>query len=110
MNAMKGFQITFFTQQDHHHRNKTVAEWLLLTARDLGLRGATLLTGSDGFGQHRRIHSAHFFELSDQPQEITMAVSEEESDRLFALLEKEGVHLVYVKTPVEFGVLGSPQK
>lgn len=105
---MKGFQITFFTQQDRHHGNQTLAEWLLQTARDLGLRGATLLTGSDGFGQHRRIHSAHFFELADQPQEVVMVVTEEEAARLFALLEKEGVHLFYVKAPVEFGVLGAP--
>lgn len=105
---MKGFQITFFTQQDRHHGSQPLAEWLLATARDLGLRGGTLLTGSDGFGQHRRIHSAHFFELADQPQEVVLVVSEEESARLFARLEQEDVHLFYVKTPVEFGVLGGP--
>ena len=35
-----------------------------------------------------------------------MAVTEEDSARLFARLKAEGVHLFYVKTPVEFGVLG----
>ena len=33
----------------------------------------------------------------------------EEAIRLFDRLEKEGVHLFYVKTPVEFGVLGREQ-
>lgn len=103
---MKGYQITFFTQQDHRHQHKPVAEWLLLAARDLGLRGATVFAGSGGFGQDRRIHSAHFFELADQPQEVVMAVSEEEAERLFQLLEKEGLRLFYVKTAVEFGVVG----
>lgn len=37
-----------------------------------------------------------------------MAVSEDESLRLFELLKAEGVHLFYIKTPVEFGVLGEP--
>lgn len=105
---MKGYQITFFTQQDHRHHNKPVAEWLMLKARDLGIRGVTVVAASEGYGQHRRIHSAHFFELADQPQEIVMAVSEEEAQRLFEFLEKEGVHLLYVKAPVEFGVLGGP--
>jgi PII-like signaling protein len=107
---MKGYQITFFTQQDHRHHHKPMAEWLMLAARDLGLRGATIVSASEGYGQHRRIHSAHFFELADQPQEVVMAVSEEESERLFELLKKEGVHVFYVKTPVEFGVLGEPDK
>lgn len=107
---MKGYQITFFTHQDRRHRHKPVAEWLLHAARDIGIRGATVIAGSEGYGQHRRIHSAHFFELADQPQEVVMAVSEDESDRLFEMLRAEGVHLFYVKTPVEFGVLGDPQQ
>lgn len=105
---MNGYQITFFTQQDRRHHHQPLAEWLMLAARGLGLRGATIVNASEGYGQHRRIHSAHFFELADQPQEVTLAVTEEESERLFALLEKEGVHLFYVKTAVEFGVIGNP--
>lgn len=103
---MNGYQITFFTQQDRRHQHKPLAEWLILAARDLGIRGATIIAASEGYGHHRRIHSAHFFELADQPQEIVMAVSEEEAERLFDLLTNEGVHLFYVKTPVEFGTLG----
>lgn len=107
---MKGYQITFLTHQDHRHHHKPMAEWLLLAARELGLRGATVVSASEGFGQHRRIHSAHFFELADQPQEVVMAVSEEESQRLFAYLKQEGVHLFYVKSAVEFGVLGEAER
>ncbi|SPE33922.1 conserved hypothetical protein [Burkholderiales bacterium] len=103
---MKGFQVTFFTQQDHCHHHKPLAEWLVRAARDLGIRGATVIAGSEGYGQHRRIHSAHFFELAEQPQEVVLAVSEEEADRLFDLLAREGVHVFYVKSAVEFGMLG----
>jgi PII-like signaling protein len=107
---MKGYQLTFFTQQDRRHQHQSLAEWLVLAARNLGVRGATLIAASEGYGQHRKIHSARFFELADQPQEIVMAVSEEESERLFTLIKKEGVHLFYVKTPIEFGVLGEPEQ
>jgi PII-like signaling protein len=64
---MKGYEITFFTQQDRLHGLKQISEWLLLTARNLGLRGATIVTGSEGYGHNRHIHSARFFELADNP-------------------------------------------
>jgi PII-like signaling protein len=105
---MNGYQITFFTQQDHRHKGKPMGDWLIHLARELGLRGATLMAAGEGFGQHRRIHSAHFFELADQPLEVVMALSEEESNRLFERLRAEGAHLFYVKMPVEFGTLGEP--
>ena len=105
---MKGYQITFFTQQDRRHGGKPLAEWLMLAARNLGIRGATVVTASESFGHDRRIHSAHFFELAEQPQEVVMAVSEEEAEQLFDHIVEEGVQVFYVKTPVEFGVLGAP--
>ena len=107
---MKGYEITFFTQQDRLHGLKQISEWLLLTARNLGLRGATIVTGSEGYGHNRHIHSARFFELADNPQEIVIIVTEKESNILFDYLEKEGVQLFYVKKPVEFGTLGKPDQ
>jgi len=105
---MNGYQISFLTVQGHKHHDRPVAEWLVQVAMETGMRGATVLTAAEGFGQHRRVHSAHFFELADQPIEVVMAVTEEESQKLFSRLEAEGVHLFYVKAPVEFGMLGKP--
>ena len=105
---MNGYQVSFVTVQNHRHKGKPIAEWLVHVAMELGLRGATVIPATEGFGGHRRVHSAHFFELADQPIEIVMAVTEEESQKLFARLEAEGAHLFYVKAPVEFGVLGEP--
>ena len=105
---MDGFQITFFTQQDHRHKGKPVGDWLIHLAKELGLRGATLFGAGEGFGQHRRIHSAHFFELADIPLEVVMALTPEETERLFERLRAEGVHLFYVKSAVKFGMLGEP--
>ena len=106
---MNGYQITFFTEQNQRHKGKPVGEWLLNVARELGLSGATLLPAGEGFGHRGRIHSAHFFELADQPIEVVMALTEEETGRLFARLTAEGVHLFYVKAAVEFGTLGQPK-
>lgn len=103
---MDGYLITFHTQQDKRHAGRPIAEWLLDLARELKLPGATLIAASEGFGQHGRLHSAHFFELADQPLEIQMAVAAADAERLFARLAAEGVELFYVKSPVEFGVTG----
>jgi PII-like signaling protein len=103
---MQGYQVAFFTQQDRRHGGKPLSEWLLEQARALGIGGATAMVGSEGFGHHRRFHSWRFFELAEQPVEITMAVTAEEAERLFALLRREAVQVFYVKSAVEFGTLG----
>ncbi len=103
---MIGYQLSFFTNQDHRHHGKPVSEWILEQSRKLRIRGATLLNASEGYGQHRRIHSTHFFDLSEQPQEVILAVTEEEADKLFAKLNEETVKVFYTKTKIEFGMLG----
>ena len=107
--GMNGFQVTFFTQQNRRHHGKPMGEWLVHLAMEMNLRGATLLPGAEGFGHHGKIHAARFFELADQPVEVLVAVTEEEAERLFARLRSEGVSLFYVKTPVEFGMLGAEE-
>ncbi len=103
---MDGFHLTFFTEQSRRHHGRPVGDWLVRLAQEMGLRGATLVAASEGFGADRRLHSAHFFELADQPQAVWITVSADESERLFERLRAEGVRLFYVKVPVEFGVLG----
>ncbi len=100
---MQGFQLTFYTQQDRRHGGHPLGEWLIATARALGLRGATLSTAQEGFGHHGRLHAAHFFELADQPIAVTMAVTAEEAARLFERLRQEQLDLFYVRIPIEFG-------
>jgi uncharacterized protein len=101
---MQGFQLSFFMQQGHEHRGKPLAHWLIERTRSMGIGGATLFAASEGYGHHRRLHSAHFVDLADQPLEVVMAVTPEEADRVFAMLRDEELKLFYCKTPVEFGM------
>ena len=103
---MHGYQLTFFTQQDRKHHGLPLAQWLLEEARSLGIGGATLIQAAEGFGHDRKIRSAHFFELADQPLEVTMAVSETDAARLFARLKEEEINIFFVKSPIEFGMTG----
>jgi PII-like signaling protein len=105
---MQGYQLTFFTQQDRKHGCLPLGDWLVQEARKLGVGGATLIAGGEGFGHGHKLHSAHFFELADQPIEVTMALSESEMERLFERLREESIKVFYVKTPIEFGMTGEP--
>lgn len=107
---MKGYQITFFTVQDHRHKGKPIGDWLVHLAKEMNLSGATLIGAGEGFGHHRRMHSVHFIELTDQPQEVVMVLTAEEADRLFERLKDEELRLFYAKTPAEFGILGEPDR
>lgn len=104
---MNGFQVTFFTQQDRRNHGLPLADWLLKTARDLGVAGGTVIAATEGLGHDRRLHAAHFFELADQPVEITFVLSEAELNALFAVLATENIRLFYTKVPVEYGVVGT---
>jgi PII-like signaling protein len=106
---MKGYQVTFFTVKDHKHHGHQLGPWLLTLARDMGLPGATLVAGFEGFGHHRQVHSLHFIETSDPPIEVQMVLTEADCERLFERLTAEGLKIFYVKTPVEFGMLGESQ-
>lgn len=104
---MQGFQVTFFTIENRRHRHQPMGQWLIETAQSLGITGATMTVGVEGIGRNGRLHSAHFFELADQPVEVTLAADAGQCEQLFALLEREQANLFYVKTPVEFGVVGA---
>jgi uncharacterized protein len=105
--AMIGLNLSFYTTQARRHGLQPVGEWLVAQAQKMGISGATLFRADEGFGRHRHLHAAHFFELADQPVEVQMAVSEADAHRVFLLLREEGVSLFCVKTPIEFGFTGA---
>ena len=103
---MRGGQLTFYTQQGRSHGTRSSAEWLVAEAKALGISGATMSTAQGGYGRDGRLHWANFFELSEQPLEVTMALSDEAAERLLARIAAEGLRIFYTKVPVEFGITG----
>lgn len=105
---MKGYQLTFYTQQDRRHGKKSMAEWLLELSREHGAFGGTLFSAGKSFGHDGRFHSAHFIELADQPVEVTIALDETICDRLLEAVKQEAVDVFFTKAPIEFGRTGGP--
>ncbi|MBK5647565.1 MAG: DUF190 domain-containing protein, partial [Acinetobacter sp.] len=84
---MNGYLVTFYTEMNQRYKNTQIHEWLLDITRQLGFKGATVIQGSEGIDHTGRLHSAHFFELVDQPVQIQLALSEAESEQLFTHLD-----------------------
>ncbi|AOY92706.1 hypothetical protein BKK79_13680 [Cupriavidus sp. USMAA2-4] len=103
---MEGYQITLYTVESRRHRGKQLSHWLMEVMRDLKLQGATHLVAAEGIGHHHRLHSWHFVELTDRPEQITLIATAAEADALFARLAEEPVEIFYTRSPVEFGLAG----
>jgi PII-like signaling protein len=103
---MQGYLVTFFTQQGRRHKGKPLSTWLLSLAKELGLPGATRMAAVEGFGHGGQIHSAHFMDLADQPEQVMVVVSESQASLLLQRVEAEGEKIFYLKAPVEYGTIG----
>ena len=73
---MSGYQLTFYTEQSRTIHGQPIGDWLLSIVKSLNIGGATLNTAIAGVGGDNKLHSAHFFDLADQPIEVTVVTSE----------------------------------
>ena len=101
---MEGYIVTFFTQQKREHEGVSVANWIVETAKLLGIRGATLLPGQEGFGHDGRFHSENIFDLEDRPVQVVLVLTHDECERLFGSIKKRQLSVFFTKTATEFGV------
>ena len=101
---MNGFQLTFYTGQSRRIHHKPVGEWLLSIVKSMNIGGATLNTAIAGVGHDNHLHSAHFFDLADQPVEVTVVTTEKGCAKLFANKTKLHRHFYIKKMQVFFGI------
>ena len=103
---MQGYQVNFYTLQNRKHQEQSVSEWLVDKAQMIGIRGATVIHGDEGFGSDGRLHATRFFEQAEQPIIVIMVVTATEADAILNLVKEAGLKMFYTKIPVEFGVMG----
>lgn len=101
-----GSQLTLYANLNQRRGSRTVVEWILDTAKEAGVRGATVVEGSEGVDTQGHVHAARFFELADEPAVVVVVGENAAIDTLIAKLGEGGVKLFYTRSPVEFGHLG----
>ena len=103
---MNGTLLRFYVHENRKHQRILLYEWLLEQARAMGIHGGSAFRAIAGYGRHGVMHEEHFFELAgDLPVQVDFAVSDDEAQRLIALLAREGVDIFYVRMPIEFGTI-----
>jgi len=60
----EGHLLRIFIGENDRHENRPLYEWLVVKAREMGLAGATVLRGVEGFGAKSRLHTAKILRLS----------------------------------------------
>jgi PII-like signaling protein len=103
---MNGSFLRFYVHEGHRHHHSLVWEWLLQQANKLGIRGGSAFKAMAGFGRHHHLHEAHFVELAGTlAVEVEFIVTDEEAQRLLALVHQEKIRLFYAHIPASFGVI-----
>jgi uncharacterized protein len=107
MVVMKGVLLRIFVLQGQRHRGEPLYDWLLRSARAMGITGGAAFREIAGYGRHERLHEHSFFELAgDLPVEVAFAMTEGDCQKFLDLLAREMPSLFYIKSPCEFGRTG----
>jgi uncharacterized protein len=109
----EGCLLRIFIGEADRHKGKPLYEWLVLTAREHSLAGATVLRGLMGYGAHSRLHTFKIERLSeDLPVIVEIVDTREKLEAFLALidpviveglatLEKAYVHFYRPGRPLE---------
>lgn len=82
-------RLRIYTGEDDTWRGKPLYHAIVMKARELGLAGATVCRGVEGFGANSRIHTARFTVLSsDLPVIIDIIDSVEYIEKLLPFLDE----------------------
>lgn len=98
--------LRLYAREGQQHRGHLLSDWLLDSARSMGVAGCTVLRASAGFGRHG-LHEDTFFELGGElPVIIELVLTQTQADAVLALCAEQTLHLFYTLTPVTAGITG----
>jgi len=103
---MDGSFLRLYVHENDRLHGQLAWEWLLKQANALGIRGGSAFRAVGGFGRHHVLHEERFFELAGTVTvEVEFIVTDDEARQLLELVQREGLHMFYARTPAHFGVI-----
>ena len=85
----EGFLLRIFIGESDRYQGQPLYEWIVRTAREHELAGATVLRGLEGFGAHSRVHTAKILRLStDLPIVIEIVDTLEKIDAFLPVIDE----------------------
>jgi PII-like signaling protein len=95
----------FYVRENQRIHDRLIWEWLLEQASTLGFRGGSAFRAIAGFGRHQHLHEALSFDLTGAPAVVVeFVVTDEEAQKLLAVLGREQLRLLYARMPAQLGV------
>lgn len=99
--------LKFFVLEQQRHEGQPLYQWLLRRAARLGLPGGSAFRAIAGYGRHRVLHEAHFYELAGElPMEVVFVCDPADADRLVADVGAAGLSLFHYRMPAQSGITG----
>jgi PII-like signaling protein len=84
----EGLLLRIFLGERDRHGAEPLYEWIVRTARERGLAGATVLRGIQGFGARSHLHTASILRLStDLPIVVEIVDTREKIEGLLAVVD-----------------------
>jgi PII-like signaling protein len=84
----EGLLLRIFLGERDQYEGMPLYQWIVRTARERGLAGATVLRGIQGFGAHSHLHTASILRLStDLPIVVEIVDAREKIEALLAVVD-----------------------
>ncbi len=105
---MKGFEITFMAPRSRRHHGAPVLDVIVRLAKEHGVARHTRRINSESVGVNGHSHSAHFFELADEPEEVSFILLNGKTEEIMQAVEREGLFVFCIRRELEFFQYGAP--
>lgn len=104
---MQGKEIIFMAPRSQHHDGQSILDAIIDIARDHDIQHYVRSTDAEGSDTRGNIYSAHFFELTEEPEELRFILDTDKADELIQAVDKAGMNIACLKRPVEYLRLGN---
>lgn len=100
--------LTFYVSEQHYFAGKPLYEWLLETAKNLGISGGSAFRAIAGYGRHGKLHEDTFFELAGElAVKVEFILDDEHATKLLTLLGTKSLKVFYTQQQVFAGITKS---
>lgn len=104
---MKGYELTFMAPRSRRHHGESVLDAVVRIAKAHGVTRHTRRTDTESIGVGGQSHSAHFFELADEPEEVSFILVNGKTDELMQAIDAEGLYVFCIRREIEFFQFGA---
>lgn len=103
---MKGKELVFMAPRSRHHHGQPVMDAILHIAQSQGIKHYIRNYYAEGSDAQGHVHSAHFFELTDEPEELKIILGNARAKALYEEVVRQRIRVFCLQRPVEYDMLG----